>query len=541
MRPHLWSLIALVLLTITGFLYFPGHTYLQADTQIYVPIMERLNDPSLFNKEIIAQRPHVSFTIYDEVTIGLRKLTGFGFRYTLEMQQIVFRFCGLVGVYLIALSLQLSPAASVMAAAIFGLGATIMGPSVLTIEYEPVPRANAIGLTLLAIGLLAHGRNRWAAVAAGLAFLYHVPAIYPYWIVFLALAFFPRESKQHWQGLAIMAASVACLLILSKLQVGETDKQSFFSIIDPDQEKMMRMRVSYVWVSLWSASFYWHYLILWTLTLFAIWRLKDNLSFELKWMALGTSTIGMLSMPVSYLLLEQMKWGLIPQIQPMRALLYVTAFFIIMTACAGLLAAQKKQWAEAGGWLFLALLPSTRIRSIDSVLDTALVEAALAAILASALIVAAFFLGQRLPLAVAAAAFMLAFIIPGVSKVRNYGPLHSPQLDQLSAWARTNTDKETVFLFPEAGRDLAPGVFRAESLRTVYVDWKGGGQINFLREFLVTWLPRWQQALEPKFQPEFLTRYKQWGIDYIVLPLKTSLPGHTPIFQNSSYAAYHIE
>ena len=97
--------LALVALTAIGFLYFPGHTYLQSDTQIYVPILERLNDRSLFQDEIIAQKPHVSFTIYDEAALGLRRLTGWGFRDVLALQQIVFRFAALTGVYLMAASL----------------------------------------------------------------------------------------------------------------------------------------------------------------------------------------------------------------------------------------------------------------------------------------------------------------------------------------------------------------------------------------------------------------------------------------------------
>ena len=162
MPTNRWVWIALAALTAIGFLYFPGHTYLQSDTQIYVPILERLNDPSLFQDEIIAQKPHVSFTMYDEAALWLRKLTGWGFRDVLALQQIVFRFAALWGVYLMAGSLGLGAAASVLVAAVYGLGATVMGPSVLTFEYEPVPRGNAIGLTMLAIGLVAQGKHLWA-------------------------------------------------------------------------------------------------------------------------------------------------------------------------------------------------------------------------------------------------------------------------------------------------------------------------------------------------------------------------------------------
>src|SRR5215475_1276416 len=55
--------LAFALLT---FLQFPGHTWLQQDTQIYTPILENLRDPSLFRNEIIVQQPHVAWSLYDE-------------------------------------------------------------------------------------------------------------------------------------------------------------------------------------------------------------------------------------------------------------------------------------------------------------------------------------------------------------------------------------------------------------------------------------------------------------------------------------------
>ena len=42
-----WSAaLAVLALTSISFFVFPGHTILQADTQIYIPILERLADPS---------------------------------------------------------------------------------------------------------------------------------------------------------------------------------------------------------------------------------------------------------------------------------------------------------------------------------------------------------------------------------------------------------------------------------------------------------------------------------------------------------------
>ena len=63
------AVVALALLT---FYQFPGHTWLQQDTQIYVPILEHQRDPTVLRNEILAQQPHVAFTLYDEIARFLR-------------------------------------------------------------------------------------------------------------------------------------------------------------------------------------------------------------------------------------------------------------------------------------------------------------------------------------------------------------------------------------------------------------------------------------------------------------------------------------
>src|ERR1700722_9588681 len=140
---------AICALTLLNFFQFPGHTYLQADSQIYIPILEHIWDPGVLANDLVAQRPHVSFTLYDELQMAVRKVTGLPFREALEGEQILFRALGIFGLYLIALSAGLSTVPALLVAAIVSLGATIGGPSVLTFEYEPTPRGFAVPLLFL--------------------------------------------------------------------------------------------------------------------------------------------------------------------------------------------------------------------------------------------------------------------------------------------------------------------------------------------------------------------------------------------------------
>jgi hypothetical protein len=143
--------------------------------------------------------------------------------------------------------------------------------------------------------------------------------------------------------------------------------------------------------------------------------------------------------------------------------------------------------------------------------------------------------------AFAPAATLAVFLaLPTLGGVVNYPKLHTPELAQLSAWARSSTPADAVFLFADSARGLAPGIFRAEALRAIYVDWKGGGQVNYLGEFGEQWHFRWQQTLAQRFNRSAVPKYSGLGIHYIVLTPKNRLP-RPPEFENSAYLVYRIQ
>jgi hypothetical protein len=550
MRDRILAGAAIVVLTALGYFLFPGHTWLQSDTQIYIPMLEHLWDPSVLAKDSVAVHPHLSFTIYDEVALLLRRVTGLGFREVLTAQQVVFRAAGLLGVILIGTSLGLSVRAALLVTAIFALGATIGGPAVLVFEYEPVPRGFAIPLLIAAIGLAAHGRVLGAEIFASAAFLYHPPTVYPFWLVYFALTLWPANPatmSRRIRALIPIACAVLLMLFLSRNQRGVIEPQEFFSTLEPAVEQLQRMRASYNWVSVWIGTWGAHYLFLWVVSLGAIWRLHRQMSQELRFLSVGMPLVGVLSVPASYLLLEKWKWGMIPQFQPVRAVLFITAFALVLSAIAGVIAAGRGRRLEAIGWLAVAYaLPvHTRVLRLASAdLANALVRrrvllvlglAALATIAGWALLT-----GRRwAPAAWAVAVVVPFWLIPNWGSVRNYPVLDHAELDALCEWARSSTAKEAVFLFPESGRELHPGAFRATALRAVYVDWKAGGQVNFLKQFGLDWWRRWQ-AMATKFDGSNTEAYRALGIDYLVVESGDRAVGLTPVYENGRYRVYRI-
>jgi len=503
-----------VALAVTGlalltFFQFPGHTWLQQDTQIYVPILEHQRDASVLRNDILVQRSHVAYTVYDEVALLLRGATGAGFREVLAAQQLVTRAFGVWGLLMLAEALGLSLAPAVTVAAICSLGARIAGPEVLTLEYEPTPRAFAVPLLVCAMGLAARRRYLAASAAAGAAFLYHAPTMLPFLCAYALLV-----RRARLVALAPLAAAVAILLLAAHSQA-PGEGQSFFGALSPAQQMLQHVRTAYCWISTWPAATVAQHLLIFAVLVAASARLWRVMTPELRVFLLVLPALGILSMPLSWLLLDRWKWGLLPQIQPMRALLFVTLAMQLMTAVAGVTA--KRRW-EAAIWFSLAFAPSCRS----------------APVIAVALGVAAALVPTRWAPAVALAAF---FAIPSLGGVVNYPNLHTPELAQLSDWARANTSKDAVFLFPDAGHGLAPGIFRSESLRAVYVDWKGGGQVNYLREFGDDWWFRWQQTVAPGFRQEDMPKYNGLGINYIVLAKPTA---EAPLFENAGFAVYRL-
>ncbi len=51
------------------FKVFPGHSYLEGDTQIYLPMLERMDAPGLLSRDLVATSPTLSLTAYDEATL----------------------------------------------------------------------------------------------------------------------------------------------------------------------------------------------------------------------------------------------------------------------------------------------------------------------------------------------------------------------------------------------------------------------------------------------------------------------------------------
>jgi len=534
----------IVLFTWIGFSIFPGHTYLQSDTQIYLPILERLDTPGYLSRDLVAFRPHVSYTIYDEVTISLHQAFDWPFERILIAQQLVFRALGFLGIYLLVLATGLSRLESFLVAAVFHLGAALLGPAVLLVEYEPVPRAFASGLVFLALGLFVQRKPLVAGLAGSLAVLYQPPTAVPFWGVLVLGFIFDRNLRRDAKPLFLPLLVAGLLLAnLAQLQPGVVENQKFFGELSPQLSAIQHFRTKYVWVSLWAAHDLWSYLSIWICSLWATARLWPRLTLQWRWLAVVMPAGGLLSVPFSYLLLEVSNLSVVPALQPARALVFTIAFGSILCGTAAAYAIREGRRLEAFGWLLVVFAIPIRVRVLDLFhLTTSsdvqqlagwITLAALAALSLTAVRRNALQFG----VSVVAIAILSAFLIP-LSGVTNFSRFQKAPVEDLAAWAVVNTWGSSLFLFPDAGHGLDPGYFRARSRRALWVDWKSGGQVNYFESFAEEWWSRWQNTMEGEYSTKRLQGMLDLPVDYFVLQRRNRLADIKPVYQNERYVVY---
>jgi hypothetical protein len=487
MRRALLILAGIAAFTWLQFEFVPGHSYLQSETQVYVPILEKLDTPGLLSRDLVATHPNVTYTIYDEVTLFLHEVFRLDLEQCLLGQQIVFRAAGLWGVFLLAQSAGVGDLSALLMAALVNLGAFLSGPDLAMISREPTPRGFAVGLVLLALGMFARERPLVAGLAGGLAFVYDGRVAGPLWLAVLLMLAFDRSLRQLIRpSLTIFAIFVLLLANLAQLQPGAPDNHGFFERIAPPIARIEQYRTGFVWVSTWAARELWKYLVLGLAGFLAARRIWPALNRQTRWLFMLLPVMGFFSIPVSYLLLERGRWAAIPQLQPSQTLLFVVLFAWIACALAGLDAMTNRQWRAAVPFLAIAvLLPFTS-------------------------------LAQR------------------SAGIRAGTP-------QLAKWAEQNTWGGSMFLFPDAGRELYPGAFRARSKRAVWVDWETGKQVDYSDSFADEWWRRWQDTMRRQRDAGDLKRLLSLPVDYVVLQRVHALREAKPVFETDAFAVYDAE
>lgn len=528
------------------FTVFPGHSYLEGDTQLYVPVLERMAAPGLLSRDLVATNGALSLTAYDEATLLLHEGARQPIRRALLAQEFVCRLAALLGVFLLARATGLGHLFSFVIAAIINLGACLAGPAVFLTDREPLPGPFAFSLLLLAMGLLAQEVPLLAGIAAGVAFLYDPVLAAPFWCVLIvAFAFDAGIRKLIRPMLPILLIFILLLANLAQLQPG-TAAQPLLSRLPIDLVAFQSLYTPQLYVSSWPAGEVSQILALFVFGIWAAARCWSLLSACFRWLVLGTGLCGVLSIPVSYLLVDQGHFAWAARAQPSRALLFSAAASALLFGLAGMRAILHRSPMESFAWFFLLFtLPLSH-----GVFDCLRLTNAIHAIqFALALTLAAFLTGLLLWLAASGSMRFLIAVIPFAAAValsQTPGlraepiPMHA-SLTQLAAWADSSTWGSSVFLFPDAGYSAYPSVFRAQSRHGLWVDWNTRRGVAFSEPAAARWQERWRGSLQNGFSIASLEKSLPLPIDYYVLATRNQLVGARHAFMNRDFVVYDAE
>ncbi|HZS55496.1 MAG TPA: hypothetical protein VFA65_13940 [Bryobacteraceae bacterium] len=539
MRRVLLRLLGVAVFTWLEFVVFPGHTYLQADTQLSVPMLERLVNPGFLSRDLVAVHPNLQYTVYDEATLFLHQ-AGVSIENALLAQQIACRAACMLGILLLSLSAGMTEVFALLIAACVNLGANLTGPAVMLVEMESIPRALAWGLIVLAIGLLAREKPLLTGLAAGFALIYSPTIAGPFWLLLIVVLIVDRRLRRLLRPtMTALGIFVLLLANLAQLQPGVADNQAFFSKISASYAALQQFRTPYQWVSLWTAGQLWSYLAIWVCGMWAISRIWPALNRQARWFFIALPACGVLSIPVSYLLLDRLHWSFIPQIEPTRWLLFAVCLSSVACLIAGIRAATARKSWEGALWFLVALALPFRTEVLELLRLTrldALERLAAAVLLACTL--ALLLRADRKLMPVSLLTPLLAIALLQLPRFEKADEHQQQTVLDLAEWAKANTWGSSMFLFPDLGRSRAPGLFRARSERALWVDWNSGALVPYFQSFAAMWWDRWQQTMQDGYSVQRLGAALSQPIDYYVLTRANRIEAIKPVFANEEFEVY---
>jgi hypothetical protein len=539
------ALLCLGLLTVTWleFQVFPGHSYLQGGTQVYVPVLQRLNTPGYLSRDLLSETPDiVNYTVYDEVTLFLHGAGHISFQQALQGQQILVRLAGVTGIFLLARSTGLTDLFALLIAAFVNLGAVLAGPAVCLTAREPVPSAFAVGLVLLAMGLFAWEKPLLSAFAAGVALCYGPVLAAPFWLLMLAAFVWDRNLRKPIRPMApILLIFILLLANLSQLQPGVSAAgQSLFFKVSSRMAQLQQFRTPQAWVSVWGGQELWHYLAIAVLGIWAAARVWPVLNRQMRWLTAGIGMTGLAAVLFSYLLLDCMGYAVIAEWQPSKTLVLTVALAALLFGLAGMKAILMRRNGEALGWFGAMFAVPVNVRIFELARSQNLFLCVLFAAALTVLLIRFRATRWRFAVLLVPIAAMFA-LVPLSETPRGDTRPELARIRQLANWAERNTWGSSMFLFPDASKETYPGVFRAESRRAVWVDWTSGATVDYSEAEGVEWQSRWTATMAGAFSAARLQGLLALPIDYYVLKRQNQLESVRAVFTNDKFTVYDAQ
>jgi uncharacterized membrane protein YkgB len=489
MRRALLILLGLLVVTWFEFQVYPGHSYLQGETQLLVPMLERLDTPGFLSRDLVAANPTFAYTIYDEITQSLHIAAKVGFEQALMWQQLAFRLAAVIGIFLLARALKVVPWAAILISGCINAITHLATPEAFVTNPEATPASFALGLVFLAAGLLVNRNALLAGLAAGFALLYDPITAAPFWLIVIIASLTDRSLRTYlrpaWLSLVIFSLILGNLV---QLQAGLGGGEEVTARMSAAMVQLTRIRTPWVWVTHWvwnGILTYKFLLVAGVCALARLWKFADRIT---KWVTIGLAASGTVSVGVAMILLLQHSQFAV-EMMPARNLAFSVSISVLLCGAASWHAAQKQKWVESLPWMAVMIFAILNAQVLD-------------------------LLHLKVDMA--------------------HRTATPDAVRQLASWAEHDTWGSSLFQFMDAGKSNEPGIFRARSKRALWADWESGLICESSDEAGHEWYSRWQSR---KALPEML----RLPIDYYVLDRQHELTKVKPVYENSEYVVYDAQ
>ncbi len=440
------------------------------------------------SRDLAAINPNLTYTIYDEVTLFLCRITGHSFEWVLAAQQVVCRFAGMLGVVLLCLSAGIDYLPALLVSTLVSAGAVLPGIHVALTDPEPVPFGFAFALTTLAFGLLANTKPLLAGLIGGIALVYQPTAASIFWLFVIGAALFRRDLR-HVLRPTFPALIVFTLLLANaaQLQSGRGESHALFQQISHDWMQLQLFRTPELWLSTWSYKSLLFYLAIAAGACFALRDLWNELGPLVRAMFAVLIGFGTLTLPATFLGVQIYRSATLGEAQLLRGLAFLVLAALILFARMAIKDSHRKLRLRACLWVCPLI----------------------------------------------AIAVTLRIALPSESQKSESRSIHD-----ISEWAERSTWGGAMFVFPDAGKSSAPGQFRGLAMRAVYSDWISGSLLDVFPTFGKEWYARWMRIEKPKFSLGHLRDLQPLPIEYVVLRREHSLPNTKAEFVTPDFVVY---
>lgn len=234
--------LALVLIGLISF-FLHGYYFSTGDQSTYVPQVLRRIDPSLFQRDYLAQTAEGDLSFMFSFIAAIIKTTNVDIEWLYFLLYMVIRFLTVFVIYQLSFTLTQSRPAALLAGLILSLPKFVAGTNQPTLDNALLPRFLALPLFLLGLNYLAQSRFVLAAFLTGIIFTLH-----PYSAIYLGLFLIAclvsfRQSWSTWLKAVIAGfASSSWFLIQSLPQYLGRNSQL---VMDQDWFNIVSQRLPY--------------------------------------------------------------------------------------------------------------------------------------------------------------------------------------------------------------------------------------------------------------------------------------------------------